>query len=229
MPYDLIIFDCDGTLVDSEYLNNFSLVTLFQSFGLTYDIDHALEHWVGLRLSSIMQMVKLDQGFIFPENTPALFNAKVKSLASTHLKKIEHVVHTVETAQNHADICVVSNGERNSVLASLNHAGLSHFFDKEFIFTGLMAENPKPAPDLFLLAAEKKGIDPSRILVIEDSLAGVTAAVAAGMDVWGFYGCHHAPHMYAPKLRQAGAREVFTEMRDVERRFNQIFKPPLSL
>lgn len=223
MPYDLIIFDCDGTLVDSEYLNNLAIIDVLHTCGLTHiTMDHALEEFVGLRFSTIMGNITRDTGHVFPKDAAQTYLAKVRELSPIHMKAIDGARAVVLCAQSFADSCVVSNGERNNVLASLDFAGLREFFDDEFIFTGLMAPNPKPAPDLFLLAAERKNIAPSKTLVIEDSTTGVAAALAANMDVWGFCGTHHEPERQAETLREMGAHATYLSMHDMLSDLNKI-------
>ena len=160
-------------------------------------------------------MIAQETGFTFPDNAAKIYLGKVNALSETETKDIAHVHDMIITAKTCADICVVSNGERNNVLSSLKRANLLHFFEEEFVFTGLMAPNPKPAPDLFLLAANQKNICPSKTLVIEDSIAGVMGASAANMDVWGFCGTHHAPKPHAETLLKTGAKATYTSMQDV--------------
>ena len=223
MTYGLIIFDCDGTLVDSEYLNTLAIVEILHEFGLTdYTMEHALETFIGLRFSTIIQNISNETGHIFPENAAQKYLQRARDLAPLHMKSIEGAREAVITAQKFSDTCVVSNGERNNVLASLDFVGLRELFEDDFIITGLMAPNPKPAPDLFLLAAEKKDIHPSQTLVIEDSTTGVQAAIAAGMDVWGFFGTHHEPDIQAEKLSEIGASSTFHNMNDVVMSLNKI-------
>tara|TARA_R110001592_G_scaffold3525_31_gene20199 strand:- start:14951 stop:15631 length:681 start_codon:yes stop_codon:yes gene_type:complete len=223
MPYALIIFDCDGTLVDSEYLNNLAIIDVLHACGLTHiTMDHALEEFVGLRFSTIMSNITRDTGHVFPDDAAQTYLAKVRALSPTHMKAIEGAREVVLYAQSIADTCVVSNGERNNVLASLDFAGLRDLFDDDFIFTGLMAPNPKPAPDLFLLAAARKNIAPSETLVIEDSTTGVAAALAANMEVWGFCGTHHEPQRQAETLRKMGAHATYLTMHDMLKDLNKI-------
>lgn len=208
----LILFDCDGTLVDSEYLNNLAMIKVLHGFGLTqYTIEYALQNFVGLRFSHIMKRVTKETGFTPPEHASRLYLDKVAELTGQYMKPIEGARDMVLAAQKRFETCVVSNGERNNVLSSLRFVGLDDLFEEDFIFTGLMAPNPKPAPDLFLLAAARKGIDPQQCLVIEDSCAGVQAGLAAGMTVWGFSGAH-GDDAYVQALRDAGAHEVFGTM-----------------
>ncbi len=220
----LVLFDCDGTLVDSEYLNNLAMIEVLHGFGLRqYSIEHALREFVGLRFSTIIGNINRETGFVFPENAAKLYLAKVAALSAQYMKPVEGARELVEHAQHHFETCVVSNGERNNVLASLKFVGLDDLFEEEFVFTGLMAPNPKPAPDLFLLAAERKGIAPHDCLVIEDSAAGVRAGIAAGMTVWGFWGAH-GDAAYGAWLLEAGAHRVFSTAHEISASMKQNFK-----
>lgn len=215
MSYDLIIFDCDGTLVDSEYLNNYAMLEILHDHGLhQYDMDYALKHCVGKRFSKILAGITAETGVTFPEDIAAIYNKRVTVLSPTYLKPIEGAQETVELAMKHAQVCVVSNGERSNVLNSLTQTGLRDYFGDEFIVSALMAPNPKPAPDLFLHGASLKGVAPDKCLVIEDSLVGATAGLAAGMDVWGVTYAHHAPQEHEAALRELGAADVFHSMAD---------------
>lgn len=217
----LILFDCDGTLVDSEYVNNRALVEVLHGLGLTqYTVEYALEHFTGLRFRNIAELISAETGFVFPENTRDLYVNRAKELAKDYLKPIEGARALAVFALAHFDACVVSNGERNNVLRSLSAVGIKDLFDEAFIFTGLMAPNPKPAPDLFLLAAARKGVDPVHCLVLEDSVTGVRAGAAAGMRVWGFSGAHGDE--YGDKLLNAGAEKVFGSMEAIQRKLNVI-------
>lgn len=217
MPFSLILFDCDGTLVDSEYLNNFAVLETLKEFGVSdFDMDYALTYFVGLRFSKILSLASEATGATFPENTRDVYLGKVRTLAPLYMKEIEGAKDVVREATTRAKACVVSNGEHNNVVNALRNVGVLEFFDPAHIYTGLMAENPKPAPDLFLLAAERMGVAPAQTLVIEDSVAGVAAGVAAGMEVWGFCGTHHDAAVHEARLREIGAAHVFHHMDDLK-------------
>lgn len=212
----LVLFDCDGTLVDSEYLNNYAMIQILHGFGLTqYTIEHALREFVGLRFSNIIKTIHNETGFEFPDNAAKLYLSKVAELSADYMKPVDGAREMVLAAQEKFETCVVSNGERNNVLSSLKFVGLDDLFEDEFVFTGLMAPNPKPAPDLFLLAAARKSTVPEQTLVIEDSATGVRAGLAAGMQVWGFWGAH-GDVAYGDHLLRTGAHRVFGTMRDVQ-------------
>lgn len=217
MSFSLILFDCDGTLVDSEYLNNLAVLETLRDYGVhDFDIDYALTHFVGLRFSRILELVSEKTGATFPDDARYHYLQKVRALAPLHMREVEGARDMVQTAQKYALTCVVSNGERNNVLNALERVGLGTFFPEKRVYSGLMAPNPKPAPDLFLRAAKEHGKSPQDTLVIEDSVAGVTAGLAAEMQVWGFCGTHHAPDEHAALLHKLGAHRIFHSMAEMK-------------
>ncbi len=217
--FDLLIFDCDGTLVDSEYLNNYATIQLLHGEGLKqYDMDYAFEHFVGLRLKHILDGISKETGHVFPADIIERYIALVEKLAPGQMKTIPGVIELVAAASKRVKICVVSNGQRDNVISSLEMAGVKKYFEESYIFTGLMAPNSKPAPDLFLLAAERLNAQTNKCIVIEDSVAGVTGAVAAGMKTFGFVGTHTDQKSYAEKLKRAGAAEIFTSLIHIKER-----------
>ncbi len=216
MPYSLILFDCDGTLVDSEYLNLKAIIELIGECGVTqYDMEYGMRHFSGHRFSQILKNISDETGVTFPDDAGPRYLQKVRDLAPTEMKGVDGAEDMVRAASERAVTYVVSNGERTNVLTSLEFVGLKDFFADEQVISGAMSPNPKPAPDLFLLACEREKIKPSSTLVIEDSVAGVTAARAGGMDVWGFCGTHHDKEPHARKLKAAGAKHVFDSMHEM--------------
>jgi len=217
MVKSLIIFDCDGTLVDSEALNLRALLDVITGFGVTeYDLDQAYKLFTGLRFSKIIEKVTAQTGFTFPEDAGMRYRARVRELAEAELQPIPGAYEMVEAAARQSKICVASNGERGNVLFSLQKVGLLDLFEEQHIFTGLMVENPKPAPDLFMLAAKELNAPAQHTLVIEDSPTGVQAGIAAGMTVWGFSGAHHDPRSQETLLMEKGAAQVFQTMTDLK-------------
>ncbi len=228
MFYDLIIFDCDGTLADTEYLNNLAVCELLAQQGLPqYDMDHAMTHFVGKRFSQIIADIAAETGRTFPQDISQRYVARAKAMIPTHQKPIAGAAELVYASKAHSTICAASNLQRNDVFYSLEIAGLLPYFETEHIFTGLDVENPKPAPDLFLMAAAKLGAAPENTLVIEDSTVGVRAGVAAGMTTYGFTGTHHSPETHAETLKSAGAHEVFNALIHIEEAIGN--KKPFSV
>lgn len=209
--YDLIIFDCDGTLVNSEALNNGVTAELIAQMGLPqYDLQYCLDHFAGSTLTYIIDTLEARHDVRFPDDAGAWCHERVLARMATELKAIPHAVETVEALGRDYKICVASNGDRQTVLKSLAQTLLARFFPEDHVFTANMVAHPKPAPDLFLHAAATMGVLPERCLVIEDSVFGVRAARAAGMDVLGITTTHHAPDDQAMALRESGAADIMT-------------------
>ena len=212
--FDLIIFDCDGTLVDSEYFNNSVTCNLLAERGLQqYTIDYAMTHFVGLKFSEILKKIHAETGHVFPKDFGKIYMRRIQETMADHIKPVEGIKEAVVCAGHHAKLAVVSNGGHQNVLDSIKLAGLSTYFaDGHNVVTGLMADKPKPAPDLFLLVAQNLDVDPSRALVIEDSVQGVQGAKAAGMTCWGFIGTAHDPVGASESLKKAGADQIIDKL-----------------
>lgn len=208
---DLIIFDCDGTLTDSEDINNRALLEVLHEAGFTrYTLDYALKNWVGTTVSNILISIQMETGKTPPDDTVMRYIQRVAELQLTDLKPIEGAPEFVEAAKRKYKICVASNGERSNVVQSLKLTGLMDNFTEDTVFTKIQVKNPKPYPDLFLFAAEKMGVPPERCVVIEDSEAGVRAGAAAGMHVIGYAGsAHNDQQKQAERLGAAGAHDVY--------------------
>jgi HAD superfamily hydrolase (TIGR01509 family) len=221
MDFDLLIFDCDGTLVDSEYVNNLATIQILHEHGLTqYTMEYAFAHFVGMRTSTIVQQIEAETGYRFPADLNYALVKRVEELSPQYLKKIPHAFEVVQTALQYVRTCVASNGYRDTVISSLVRTDLKPFFPDEHIFTAVQVAQGKPAPDLFLFAAEKMGVPPERCVVIEDSIPGVTAGAAAGMRVLGYCNDQHLAGGYADRLKKAGAEDVFSSLIHIQ---NQLF------
>jgi HAD superfamily hydrolase (TIGR01509 family) len=217
--FDLIIFDCDGTLTDSEYVNNRALLETLAESGFTeFDLDYAYANWVGTTVSNILLNIQMQTGRVPPDDIVPRYIARVSELQKTNMKAIDGAAELVAAAKTTFKICVASNGERSNVLRSLELTGLMEHFTLDTVFTKIQVKNPKPYPDLFLFAANAMGTDPSKCLVIEDSAAGVMAGAAAGMTVWGFTGSSHNQAKQEETLKSAGATCVFSALIHIRER-----------
>lgn len=211
--FDLIIFDCDGTLTDSEDVNNQAVVDVLSDLGLTqYTLEHALKHWAGKGVPEVFLSIQMETGTVLPEDIVVRYIYRVAELQKTALKPVEGAPELVAFAKTKCKICVASNGERKNVVDSLEMTGLLGHFDEGTVFTRNDVKYPKPYPDLFLFAATKMGVEPERCLVIEDSTTGVRAGVAASMAVWGFTGSSHNPVKQQEALLSAGAHAIFPRL-----------------
>jgi HAD superfamily hydrolase (TIGR01509 family) len=208
---DLIIFDCDGVLVDSELLSCRCLSDALASHGIELGVDEALERFVGRSIGAVREHYEA-LGQRLPDNFAAELKARVRESFAASLLPIEGVGAVLGRLR--LPTCVASSSDLDRVVFSLAMTGLSgHFAGR--LYTSQMVKRGKPAPDLFLHAAAAMAVDPRRTLVIEDSVSGVRAGKAAGMTVWGFIGGgHYASRDGRAILQAAGADRVFARMSD---------------
>jgi HAD superfamily hydrolase (TIGR01509 family) len=208
---DLIIFDCDGVLVDSEVLSCRCLSEVLAGYGISLGLDQAIDLFLGRSMTAVLDHYKTI-GRLDPEQFSAELRAGVRAAFLSALCPIEGVSSVLEGL--HTPHCVASSSDVDRVSLSLSLTGLASHFDGR-LYTSQMVERGKPAPDLFLHAAERMQADPSRTLVIEDSISGVRAGKAAGMTVWGFVGgSHYQSRDGKAILCEAGADRVFGRMAD---------------
>lgn len=210
----LIIFDCDGVLVDSEPLAAQAYVRAFAKHGLTINAD-VIGQCIGMKQADIL--IRIDQltGQNFPRDQADTIWEETKSVFTEQLKPMAGIAAFLSTLPNQR--CVASSSSLERIHHSLSLTSLADFFG-ENIFSSSMVKHGKPAPDLFLFAAGKMGIAPSACCVIEDSPFGVQAGVAAGMTVFGFTGGGHSHADHEAQLLEAGAHMVFTAFEDLSRK-----------
>ena len=209
--YDLVIFDCDGVLVDSESLSCKCLLRQLQRHGIDVELDAVLERFLGRSITAVADHFQA-LGRVMPADFTAELRALVRKSFADSLQAIadvESVLRSLEIAY-----CVASSSDIERVNFSLELTGLSALFAGR-VFTAQMVRRGKPAPDLFLHAAASMDVEPGRTLVVEDSVNGVQAGKAAGMTVWGFVGgSHYASRDGRTLLAAAGADRVFDRMAD---------------
>jgi HAD superfamily hydrolase (TIGR01509 family) len=226
MTYDTIIFDCDGTLTDSEYLNNKANADLLAELGFPqYTVEYSMENWVGLTMSVIKARIEEAEGVTLPDSFVPDFIARVSEYQKLYLKPIDGVLDAVKELSRNFKTCVASNGERTNVINSLKMINLFDLFGEDKTFTKIQVARAKPAPDLFLFAAAQLGSDPEKCIVIEDSPSGVMAGIAANMYTIGFTGAHH-DNAGAGKLKAAGAHEICASWADVVHSINSLTGRP---
>ncbi len=213
MSADLVIFDCDGVLVDSELLSNQSDLDLLESLGIKLELEDYMRRYVGKSALDTMAGIESQTGVTLPEDFLTRKQAHVLERFERGLQPIPGV-YTVLKHLSHPR-CVASSSTPERILFSLSQTGLLEYFEPHTIFSATMVKNGKPAPDLFLLAAERMSTDPARYIVIEDSISGVLGAVAAGMTAFGFTGGSHIRAGHTERLLQAGAARVFTDMTEL--------------
>jgi HAD superfamily hydrolase (TIGR01509 family) len=197
----LIIFDCDGVLVDSELIANRMDAEILTSIGYPISLEDTLQRFIGMNLKTLGQVLFDETGRTFDLSS---FTTQQEILLKIFEKELQPLNDSLLTQIELLGVirCVASSSPRDRVLRSLEITNQLRFFNEESIFTSQQVKNGKPAPDLFLLAAKEMGFIPEDCIVIEDSFAGVTAALAANMQVIGFLGGSHAKFpWYEDRLR----------------------------
>jgi D-ribulokinase len=207
---ELVIFDCDGVLVDSELIALGVTRRRLDAAGLRMTDEETRKRFLGQRLDSVISRIERELGTLLPEEFPDELSREILSTFAHELKGIEGVRQAVEGLR--ARVCVASSSAPERVRHSLRLAGYESLFVPN-IFSATEVAEGKPSPDLFLHAARVMGTAPKDCLVIEDSVAGVAAARAAGMIVFGFVGASHfSPLDNGAHLTAAGAELLFADM-----------------
>jgi HAD superfamily hydrolase (TIGR01509 family) len=188
MSFDLVIFDCDGVLIDSEIISARMLVAELSRLGLTIDLPYVERHFLGRSYPVVMETIRREFGLDLPPDFEAQYREALLSAFQSDLKVVPHV-HDVLT-RIAVPFCVATSSSPRRVEMSLGLVGLTDLVGDR-VYTSTLVPRGKPAPDLFLYAAAKMGADPARTLVVEDSLTGIRAGLAAGMTVWRFVGGSH--------------------------------------
>ena len=194
-PPQLIIFDCDGVLVDSEPISIGVLIDLVSKSGHEISADEAYERFLGKSMASICAMLGEDPGIdVTPGHLEAM-RATLYSRFAEELQPIGGIAETLDRLERDLSLprCVASSSQPERIALSLKVTGLLHRLEPH-IFSATMVARGKPAPDLFLHAAGAMATAPDGCLVIEDSAAGIEAAKRAGMTVFAFTGGSHARH-----------------------------------
>ena len=207
----LVIFDCDGVLVDSEPISIAVLLEILGEAGVGMSEDAAFDRFLGRSMASIAQDVESEYGLRLTGAHLDALRARLHARLRRDLKPIPGVAEALGAIG--APRCVASSSQPERIRLSLAVTGLLESLEPH-IYSSTMVENGKPAPDLFLHAARAMGAAPADCVVVEDSPAGIEAAQRAGMCVFAFTGGTHAVR---GGLRQAaialGADVVFDDMR----------------
>ncbi len=216
--FDALLWDCDGCLIDSEIIACRIAAEYLTGAGYPVTTEAFIADFAGKTQAQIDAVIS--------ERTGGAFNAKINTAEkkqaileafNTELKPINGILSALESVRALGLVQVVASG---SGLARLEHTlkltNLWNFFAAEnngqSVFSAEQVPNGKPAPDVFLLAAERVGVAPHKCAVIEDSVAGVKSGKAAGMTVFGFVGSSHGSPELALKLSAAGADAIFDDM-----------------
>ena len=205
-----MIFDCDGVLVDSETISASTLADNLTLIGFPVDVDYVNQHYLGRSFD----VVKDDYVRRVGRPLPMEFaDAWYSDLFAAFRRDLKPIAGAAEVLRRLAiPKCVASSSAPARLALSLEVTGLASLCGAD-VFDASMVTRGKPAPDLFLYCAEQMGAAPKRTLVVEDSITGIVAAVAAGMTAWGFVGgSHYASGRDTAPLRRAGAARIFASM-----------------
>ena len=215
MSISHIIFDCDGVLVDSEPLSMRADVEILTRAGIRITEAEAHRRFVGTTFQDMIRALEKEHGTKLPENLSDLKNNRMNEMYRTELKLVRGVRDALEDIRNMGlSMSIASNGPKDRVKLALQLTGLLPYF-KNAIVTYKDVPQGKPAPDMYLLAAKNVGTKADNCLVVEDSIAGVTAAVDAGCWTLGFTGTYEDQQAHGTKLKDIGAEAIFSKMVDL--------------
>lgn len=210
----LIIFDCDGVLVDSEIIASEVNLELVKDLGMDITLDELSQRYSGLTADAIFAQVAEELAKPLPDDLAQRSDEMLDAALQQSLQAVAGV-HEMLDAMDDAR-CICSNSTTVRLEQNLKLTNLHDRF-RPFIYSALEVRQklPKPSPDVFLHAAETLGSTPAQTIVIEDSSHGVEGAVAAGMRVIGFVGASHSYAGHAEKLMDAGAETTVHNLSDV--------------
>ncbi|MBV9251432.1 MAG: HAD family hydrolase [Acetobacteraceae bacterium] len=209
---ELVVFDCDGVLVDSEEIACKACAASLHAAGFPVSADEIMARYVGISDAAMLADLEQRYGRAMPPGFAAALHERTLAAFDRELNAVPGVEAAL--AAINCRSCVASSSAPDRIRRSLSKAVLLHWLEPH-IFSATQVEHGKPAPDLFLFAADKMGVLVDRTVVIEDSEAGVQAAIAAGMRAFGFTGGSHCGLGHAARLRHHGAFATFRDMRDL--------------
>jgi HAD superfamily hydrolase (TIGR01509 family) len=210
--FDLIIFDCDGVLVDSEVISCRVHAEVLTRYGYPITADDVHRRFLGRTARDAALEIERELGRPLADSYDLDRRTTLLAALADTVEAIPHLHDALDAIDT--PICVASSAAHDKMLTTLTRTKLYQRFAPN-IFSGTQVRYGKPAPDLFLLAAKEMATQPERCLVIEDSVPGVTGACAAGMTVLGFHGGSHCRMGDDAALRAAGSVATFDDMRQL--------------
>ena len=222
---DLVIFDCDGVLVDSEVISCRAHAETLTRHGYPITADQVLVRFLGVSDREARMTIEAELGRSLPDDFELQVKQATLQFYADGLRTIPHVDEAI--AAIGLPKCVASSGTPEKIRHGLECAGLYDLLAPN-IFSATQVKRGKPAPDLFLFAAGQMQASPARCIVIEDSVPGIAGALAAGMTVLGFHGGSHCRPGYADTLRAAGANMTFDDMRQLPDLIARIEAPTVA-
>jgi beta-phosphoglucomutase-like phosphatase (HAD superfamily) len=212
IPFDAVLFDCDGVLVDSEPITNRVLAEMLGELGWQLTVEESMRIFTGKAVKDETALIEARTGFTVTPDWLAEFWARRNAALDSELIEIAGAPAAARAlhAATGGRIACASGADRRKVELQLQKIGLHDAFEGR-IFSGHETPRSKPAPDVYLAAAAALDVDPGRCAVIEDTVTGATAGVAAGATVFG-YSPGEPGHSGAQALLSVGAVQVFTDM-----------------
>jgi HAD superfamily hydrolase (TIGR01509 family) len=204
--FELVIFDCDGVLVDSERITNTVFAAMLNEQGLAVTLDDMFRDFVGRSMAQCLQIIEERLARPVPASFIEQYDSRTKRALVDQLQPVSGVKEAIGAID--LPMCVASSGSHEKIRTTLGITGLLDRFDGK-IFSVTDVNNAKPHPDVFLYAAEKMGGEAAKTAVVEDTVLGVRAGIAAGMTVFGY-----AELTSTQALQDEGA-VVFDHMRDL--------------
>ncbi|WP_019549538.1 HAD family hydrolase [Streptomyces sulphureus] len=209
MGCELVVFDNDGVLVDSEPISNRILAEYLSELGHPTSYEESIERYMGSAVHSIHDSIRERSGRELPADFDEVFHGRVFEAFREELEPVDGAAEVLLALREAGvEYCLASSGSHERIRVALRKTGLERFFSRGALFSADDVGRGKPAPDLFLHAAAVRGVKAEECVVVEDSPAGVQAARAAGMDVLGFCAM-------TPRERLGGARACFSEMAEL--------------
>jgi HAD superfamily hydrolase (TIGR01509 family) len=207
----LVIFDCDGVLVDSELLSASTLIDVFSEIGIGLDLPFVYANFVGHSFTTVAAKFARQHGTKVPDTFEQDYRSRLLKNFEGQLQAVSGIEGVLDNLS--VPFCLASGSSPTRVNRSLEIAGLEHRF-KNRIFTTNMVANGKPAPDIYLHAAATMNVRPENCLAIEDSTTGIAAATAAGMRTWQFKGGVHFKRGYQHVAQPHLVDREFNRMSD---------------
>ena len=223
MNFDLVIFDCDGVLVDSEVISCRAHAQILTRHGYPITSEQVFHRFLGRSTRQANMEVEAELGRALPDDFHVQLQDELFRSFEADLEAVPHIHSALDAITR--PVCVASSGSHQRMRVTLGRARLYDRFAPN-IFSASQVINGKPAPDLFLFAASQMNVPPERCIVIEDSAAGIAGALAAGMPVLGFHGGSHCRPGYGDGLRAAGAAATFDDMRQLPGLIAQMGQKP---
>ena len=205
--FELLIFDCDGVLVDSEPISALAHKIVYAAHGLDLS-DDLMSRCVGMKQKDIFTFVGKETGVLLPDEAIPQIWHEVEQLMHQQLKSTIGIIDFLRADTTKR--CVASSSAMERIQRSLEITRVDKQFEAGRLFNSAMVKHGKPAPDLFLHAAKQCSSDPETCAVFEDSVYGVQGAIAAGMTAFGYVGGSHCGPDHLARLKTAGATQVFT-------------------